>query len=105
MIAVSCQAAAAKLVAKSCISLRGKEVSVEQVGPQVHHVSVFRLPQCVKNDALVHVLGAYRKPTTIDYVTLLGRRDIKDGTRIVRMTMNKPVFNFIVIQGKRVMVE
>lgn len=105
LIALSSEVAAAKLVAKVHVSLCGKKVNVEQAGPQLHHVSVFRLSRYVQDEALVQVLSAYVKPTNIDYVILRGRPDIKTSTRIVCMTTNKPVSNLIVIYGNRVMVQ
>lgn len=44
IIAGSNQAGAAKLFAKKELCCSGKKVAVEQVVPQVHHVSVLRLP-------------------------------------------------------------
>lgn len=81
-----------------------KIVSVEQVGGQVHNMSAFRLPRYFQDEALVQALSVYGKPTNIDSVILRGRPDIKTSTRIVLMTMNKPLPNFIVVYGNRVMV-
>lgn len=54
MITLSCQAAvAAKHLARIGISLCRKDVSEKQVSPQQHHVSIFRLPPLVQDEALL----------------------------------------------------
>lgn len=100
-----CQASAAKLVAKGLASLLSKEVNVEQLGPQLHHVSVFLLVPYFHGEAPFQEIRAYGKPADIDYVPRRGRPNTKTGTRIVRLTMIKSVPNFIVIQSNRVMME
>ncbi|KAM7313165.1 mucin-2-like [Ixodes scapularis] len=105
MAAVNSMATAQRLVAQGHLLLGDVQVPLEPVGAHVVHVSVYRLPPYVFEDALVQVLGQYGKVKGLSHVTYRDRPDIRTGTRVVKLEMAKPVPNFIHIQGHRVMVD
>ncbi|KAG0416213.1 hypothetical protein HPB47_006608 [Ixodes persulcatus] len=105
MAAVNSMATAQRLVAQGHLLLGDVQVPLEPVGAHVVHVSVYRLPPYVSEDALVQVLGQYGKVNGLSHVTYRDRPDIRTGTRVVKLEMAKPVPNFIHIQGHRVMVD
>lgn len=105
LVATATMAGASKLVAAETLQLGNVDVPLEQVGPQVTHVSVYRIPPFVADDALVSALSPYGKVGAISYATFKDRPDLRRGTRIVRMEMRRPVPNFIVVDGYRVMAE
>lgn len=96
---------AAKMAAAGFIVLANKQVPVEQVGAPLVHVTVYRLPPYVTEEALLSAFQPYGKCRGILHVTLKTRPDIGTGTRVVKLEMAKPVPNFLVVQGHRVMVE
>ncbi|KAG0445198.1 hypothetical protein HPB47_018654 [Ixodes persulcatus] len=53
LAAVSSMAVANRLVTRGCLVLHDVEVPLEPVGGHVIHVSVYRLPPCVSEEALV----------------------------------------------------
>ncbi|KAG0409707.1 hypothetical protein HPB47_013179 [Ixodes persulcatus] len=95
MAAVNSMATAQRLVAQGHLLLGDVQVPLEPVGAHVVHVSVYRLPPYVSEDALVQVLGQYGKVKGLSHVTYRDRPDIRTGTRVVKLEMAKPVPNFI----------
>ncbi|XP_042142036.1 uncharacterized protein LOC121833043 [Ixodes scapularis] len=105
MAAVSSMAVADRLVAQGHLMLGDVAVPLEPVGARLLHVSVYRLPPYVTEEAVVQALSMYGKVKGISYVTFRDRPDIMTGTRVVKVEMTKPIPNFISIQGHRVMVD
>ncbi|KAG0414235.1 hypothetical protein HPB47_008582 [Ixodes persulcatus] len=79
-------------------------VLLEPIGARLLHVSVYRLPPYVTEEAVVQALITYGKVKGISYVTFRDRPDMT-GTRMVKVEMTKPIPNSISIQGHRVMVD
>lgn len=87
---------ATKLVAQG-LQLNNHTVALEQVGPLVTHVSVYRVPPYISDESLLSVLRQYG---TISHVEHVGYRDWPHiGTGVVRLAIAKPRPNFIHVQG------
>ncbi|KAG0443536.1 hypothetical protein HPB47_014805 [Ixodes persulcatus] len=105
LAAVGSTAAADKMVAQGHLLLRNVVVPLEQVGPRIIHVTVFRLPPYVPDDALQAVFSSYGKVLAISHLTYKDRPKLFTGTRVLRMEMKTPVPNFVNVGGHRVMCE
>ncbi|KAG0444625.1 hypothetical protein HPB47_013575 [Ixodes persulcatus] len=105
LAAVGSTAAADKMVAQGHLLLRSIVVPLEQVGPRIIKVAVFRLPPCVPDDALQAVFSSYGKELAISHLTYKDRPKLFTGTRVLRMEMKTPVPNFVNVGGHRVMCE
>ncbi|KAG0413158.1 hypothetical protein HPB47_009700 [Ixodes persulcatus] len=73
MAAVNSMATAQRLVPQGHLLLGDVQVPLEPVGAHVVHVSVYRLPPYVSEDALVQVLGQYGKVKGLSHVTRCGQ--------------------------------
>ncbi|CAN7946288.1 unnamed protein product, partial [Ixodes hexagonus] len=102
---VSSMANAGKMVAQGSMRLGNEEVPLVPVRPHVLYVSVFRLPPYVPDEALITVLNQYGKVLQVTHAAYKDHPNIKNGTRIVRTEMAKPVPNFINVRGHRAMVD
>ncbi|KAG0431440.1 hypothetical protein HPB47_021788 [Ixodes persulcatus] len=105
MSSVTSIGAANRLVAQGNLVLRDVAVPLEAVGVHVLHVSIYRLPPYVTEEAVVQAIAPFGKVKSITYVSYRDRPDILTGTRVVKVEMTKPIPNFITIQGHRVMVD
>ncbi|KAM7313374.1 uncharacterized protein ISCGN_003240 [Ixodes scapularis] len=105
LAAVGSMAAAEKIVAQGHLLLRNVVVLLEQVGPRIIHVTVFRLPPYVPDDALQAVFSSYGKVLAISHLTYKDRPKLFTGSRVLRMEMKTPVPNFVNVGGHRVMCE
>ncbi|CAN7977386.1 unnamed protein product, partial [Ixodes persulcatus] len=105
LAAVGSTAAADRMVEQGHLLLRNAVVPLEQVGPRIIHVRVFRLPPYVPDDALQAVFSSYGKVLAISYLTYKDRPKLFTGTRVLRMEMKTPVPNFVNVGGHRVMCE
>ncbi|XP_072142939.1 uncharacterized protein [Dermacentor andersoni] len=105
LAAVRSAAQAAKMAAKGSLLLANKVVPLERMGTPVVYVTVYRLPPCVSDDALIAALAPYGKCRGISDVVFKDRTDISNGSRLVKLEMVKPPPNFIMVTGFRVMLE
>ncbi|KAG0437023.1 hypothetical protein HPB47_017643 [Ixodes persulcatus] len=85
--------------------LRDVAVPLELVGARTVHVSVYRLPPYVSEEALVQALSQYGKVKGITYPSFRDRPELRTGTRVVKVEMSKTIPNFISVNGFRVMVD
>ncbi|XP_072142315.1 microtubule-associated serine/threonine-protein kinase 3-like [Dermacentor andersoni] len=105
LAAVRSAAQAAKMAAKGSLLLANKVVPLERMGTSVVYVTVYRLPPCVSDDALIAALAPYGKCRGISDVVFEERADISNASRLVKLDMVKPPPNFIMVTGFRVMLE
>ncbi|KAG0436506.1 hypothetical protein HPB47_017909 [Ixodes persulcatus] len=87
---------AEKLVAQSSLMLGNLVVPLEQVGPRIVYVSVFRLPPYVPDDSFQVVLRAFGKILSVSHLTY---------KNLVRVEMPKAMNKFTNVAGHRAMCE
>ncbi|EEC04489.1 hypothetical protein IscW_ISCW017448 [Ixodes scapularis] len=78
---------------------------LEQVGPRVNHVPLFRLPSYVPDDDLQVVLRVYKKILRITHPTYKDRLRLCIGTRVLLMEMLKEVPTIVYVAGHPVIYE
>lgn len=101
-VVVVSAAAAAKLNAAGCVTLSGVKTPVQCIGPKVIVVSVLRLLPFISEADLGTALSAYGRVMSIQYPTFKGFSFLKNGQRIVKIEMRKPIPNFLEVRGVRV---
>ncbi|KAL1476521.1 hypothetical protein MTO96_036446 [Rhipicephalus appendiculatus] len=84
-------------------TVNNEKVAVEAVGPPITFVNVFRYPAYLPDDPLTSALAQYGKVKGVGFATVTNRQTKLNGIRVVRMEMCKPVPNFTIIAGHRVM--
>lgn len=97
--------AATKLKSRGTILLNGESVPLVSVGPEIVHVSVFRVPLWVGDAALAAALSAYGNVQSVHEPVFKGRPGIGTGVRVARVEMKKPIPNFLSVQGYNVMCD
>ncbi|CAN7990358.1 unnamed protein product [Ixodes pacificus] len=102
---VSSMTNSGKMVAQVVLRFGEDEVPLAPVGPHVLDVSVFRLPPCKPDKALLAVLNQYGKSLQVRHAAYKDHPNIKNGTRLVRMEIAKPVPNFIGFRSHQVMLD
>ncbi|KAG0428173.1 hypothetical protein HPB47_024819 [Ixodes persulcatus] len=103
MSSVTSMSAANRLVAQGNLVLRDVTAPLEAVGVHLLHVSIYRLPPYVTEEAVVQAIAPFGKVKSITYMSYRDRPDILTETRVVKVEMTKPIPNFITIQGHQVM--
>ncbi|KAL1478356.1 hypothetical protein MTO96_035072 [Rhipicephalus appendiculatus] len=96
--------AASKLKSRAAILLNGVSVPLISVGPEIVHVSVFRVPLWAGDAALAAALSAYDNVQVHEPV-FKGRPGVGTGIRVARVEMKKPIPNFLSVQGFTVMCD
>lgn len=97
--------AATKLKSRGTILLNGESVPLVSVGPEIVHVSVFRVPLWVGDAALAAALSAYGNVQSVHEPVFKGRPGVGTGVRVARVEMKKPIPNFLSVQGFNVMCD
>ncbi|KAH6938300.1 hypothetical protein HPB50_008391 [Hyalomma asiaticum] len=97
--------AATKLKSRGTILLNGESVPLVSVGPEIVHVSVFRVPLWVGDAALAASLSAYGNVQSVHEPVFKGRPGVGTGVRVARVEMKKPIPNFLSVQGFNVMCD
>ncbi|KAH6941745.1 hypothetical protein HPB50_023077 [Hyalomma asiaticum] len=97
--------AATKLKSRGNILLNGESVPLVSVGPEIVHVSVFRVPLWVGDAALAAALSAYGNVQSVHEPVFKGRPGVGTGVRVARVEMKKPIPNFLSVQGFNVMCD
>ncbi|KAH6924221.1 hypothetical protein HPB50_013866 [Hyalomma asiaticum] len=90
--------AATKLKSRGTILLNGESVPLVSVGPEIVHVSVFRVPLWVGDAALAAALSAYGNVQSVHEPVFKGRPGVGTGVRVARVEMKKPIPNFLSVQ-------
>lgn len=97
--------AATKLKSRGAILLNGVSVPLVSVGPEIVHVTVFRVPLWVGDAALATALSAYGNVQHVHEPVFKGRPGVGTGVRVARVEMKKPIPNFLTVQGYNVMCD
>ncbi|KAH7961343.1 hypothetical protein HPB52_008119 [Rhipicephalus sanguineus] len=103
--AASSENAAMKLKSRGAILLNGESVPLVSIGPEIVHVSVFRVPLWVGDAALASALSAYGNVQQVHEPAFKGRPGVGTGIRVARVEMKKPIPNFLSVQGHTVMCD
>ena len=72
--------------------------------PSYRNVVVFQYPYEMGNDILAKELSAFGNVQSVRFQKWTNMPDVSTGTRLVRMTLLKPIPRFIFVQGVRVKV-
>ncbi|KAH6938418.1 hypothetical protein HPB50_009160 [Hyalomma asiaticum] len=97
--------AATKLKSRGTILLNGESVPVVSVGPEIVHLSVFRVPLWVGDAALAAALSAYGNVQSVHEPVFKGRPGVGTGVRVARVEMKKRIPNFLSVHGFNVMCD
>ncbi|XP_075728503.1 uncharacterized protein LOC142769276 [Rhipicephalus microplus] len=97
--------AATKLKSRGAILLNGESVPLVSVGPEIVHVTIFRVPLWVGDAALATVLSAYGNVQHIHEPVFKGHPGVGTGVRVVRVEMKSQIPNFLTVQGYNVMCD
>lgn len=104
--AVANAEAATKLSAAGAIVVNGVSTPVACLDSRIIYVTVFRLRQRIRDEDLSAALTAYGKVLAVQPPNFPVRPpQSADGTRLVRIQMQRPIPNFLSVLGCRVQCE
>lgn len=94
-----------KLVVQESLLSNSIAVMLEQVGPPVIHLPLFRVPSYIPDDDLQVVLRVYSTILRITHPTYKDRHCLFTGTRVLLMEMAKEMPTFVYVAGNPVFYE
>ncbi|KAH7961440.1 hypothetical protein HPB52_009058 [Rhipicephalus sanguineus] len=74
-------------------------------GPPLTFVNVYRYPAYLSDEVLTNALAQCGKMKSITFATVSSRQNKLNGVRVVKIEMGRPVPNFAIIAGHRVMFD
>lgn len=103
--AVANAEAATKLSSRGAIVVNGISTPVACLDSRIVYVTVYRLLQCITDEDLAAALAPYGKVLVVQPPNFQGRRQAGNGTRLVRIQLQRPIPNFMSVLGCRVQCE